>query len=221
MGKTPCLNDYFKGMGPDGDEEGGPYGPDIFDGAILQLVRVRCGPSDDDFENEVIEVARCDREYDADLLIAKLNEHNRLPEILFNQSARYEAELESLRVELKKAIDDNKRLERQATGAFADRDRWQLVARERLDTIAEANNETSGMKRLLLEPVYKHRIKELEGEVQRLMIVKFNSGSFGPYIFGMDVADGMETTIVSRLEEDGTITIISEDRRRAKGKEGG
>lgn len=40
-----------------------------------------------------------------------------------------------------------------------------------------------------------------------------NCGRFGPYIFGMDIADGMETTVVSRVEEDGTITVIDECRR--------
>jgi hypothetical protein len=103
------LNDYFKAMGPDGDEDGRAYpNVEVFEGAILQLVKIRCGPGDDDFENEVIEVARCDREYDADVLVMKLNEHNRMPEILFNQSARYEARIKELEEEdgrLREAVE--------------------------------------------------------------------------------------------------------------------
>jgi len=42
---------------------------------------------------------------------------------------------------------------------------------------------------------------------------KGNSGRFGPYIFGMDMADGFETTVVSRMNPDGTITVLDACRR--------
>lgn len=41
-------------------------------------------------------------------------------------------------------------------------------------------------------------------------------GRFGPYIFGYDKADGLETTVVSRIDEDGTITIVDMVQRREK-----